>query len=437
MPQKPVPALANTQLRLAVDLTGTGTEQRSAPLSLIDGAAKPAPSSPGKPGLPKAFDVRVLLEQVQLAQNVAFDFVTIGDSFVLESNGIRQGAGQLDAALITSRIAPVLNGIGLIPAINTTHTEPFHVSKLVATLDHVSLGHGGWEPTVSTTDQEAKLFGRGPALPAPQAWSQAQDVVDVVAQLWDSWEDDAEIRDEKSGRFIDRNKLHYVDFEGVHFSVKGPSITPRPPQGHPVTVISIPPGFEITDPAAGTTPAVLAQIIELAGRFAQVVRLNVTDLDQAVALRAALKRSAVAYGRASSDILVYVNVLTFAAADQLSAQIRRDFAAESYGPDFAKGTLVFAGTPREFAVLCRHWLIAGATDGVVIQPASLNSDLRVITEQAVPVLTASKLYTPAYRGQTLRDHLGLSKPQNRFASTPATGSSNTYAPPTAALATHS
>lgn len=436
MTQNSAPALANTQLRLAVDLTGTGTERRSAKESARAAIGKSTSGTALPTTTSKAFDVRVLLEQVQLAQDAAFDFVAIGDSFVLDTNGVNPRAGQIDAALITSRIAPVLNGIGLIPAINTTHTEPFHVSKLVATLDHISNGHGGWEPTVSTTKVEAQLFGRGPALSKPAAWSQAGEVIDVVAQLWDSWEDDAEIRDERTGRFIDRNKLHYVDYEGVHFSVKGPSITPRPPQGHPITVISIPAAS--TDDASQEDTSqenanLTAQIIEIAAQHAQVVRLNVDDIEKAIVLRAALKERAVAHGRVESDILVYVNVLAIVSADHLSAQIRRDFLEESHGSAFANGAFVFAGTPRELAALGKDWLTAGATDGFVLKPASLSTDLRAITEHTVPVLTANRLFAPAYRGETLRDQLGLAKPKNRFAQNRRTDDQAPNLKPAAAL----
>ena len=201
-------------LRLAVDLTGTGATR----------IARPSPGQPlsGTQPAVKPFSVRLLLEQVQLAQNAAFDFVIIEDSFTLNTSNPQSVQGQVDAALIAARIAPVFSHIGLIPAVNTTHTEPFHVSKLIATLDHVSGGHGGWEPTVSTTEYEAKLFGRKPAQSRATVWAQAHEVIEVSKKLWDSWEDDAEIRDVPTGRFIDRDKLHYVDYEGVHFSVKGP-----------------------------------------------------------------------------------------------------------------------------------------------------------------------------------------------------------------------
>ena len=150
--------------------------------------------------------------------------------------------------LIAARVAPVTRHIGLVPTAITTHTEPFHLSKAIATLDYVSGGRAGVRVQVAGRADTAAHFGRREirqlsterlADPDVQRlvaehFDEAADYVEVLRRLWDSWEDDAEIRDVATGRFIDRDKLHYIDFEGRWFSVKGPSITPRPPQGQPV-----------------------------------------------------------------------------------------------------------------------------------------------------------------------------------------------------------
>ena len=146
--------------------------------------------------------------------------------------------------LVAARVAPLTRHIGIVPTQVVTHTEPFHASKAIATLDYVSSGRAGVRVRISHRPDEAALFGRRtipPGLlddtdPAALAdlFDEAADYVEVLRRLWDSWEDDAEIRDAATGRFVDREKLHYIDFEGAHFSVRGPSITPRPPQGQPV-----------------------------------------------------------------------------------------------------------------------------------------------------------------------------------------------------------
>jgi alkanesulfonate monooxygenase SsuD/methylene tetrahydromethanopterin reductase-like flavin-dependent oxidoreductase (luciferase family) len=109
--------------------------------------------------------------------------------------------------------------IGLIPVATVTHTEPFYVSKSIATLDYVSHGRAGWQARVSVTTHEAALFGRRNGSQIP-LFDEAVEYVDVVRRLWDSWEDDAIIRDVTTGRYVDPDELHYVDFTGKYFSVK-------------------------------------------------------------------------------------------------------------------------------------------------------------------------------------------------------------------------
>jgi alkanesulfonate monooxygenase SsuD/methylene tetrahydromethanopterin reductase-like flavin-dependent oxidoreductase (luciferase family) len=178
------------------------------------------------------------------AERATVDFVTIDDSLGIQSarwrtadDHVDQVRGRLDAVLVAARVAPTTSHVGIIPTATTTHTEPFHVSKAIATLDWVSGGRAGVQVRVSGTPVEAAQVGRRSIPGAPitaELFDEAADFVEVLRRLWDSWEDDAEIRDAATGRFIDRDKLHYIDFEGRWFSVKGPSITPRPPQGQPV-----------------------------------------------------------------------------------------------------------------------------------------------------------------------------------------------------------
>ena len=191
------------------------------------------------------------------AERGLLDLLTIEDAFGLQSaryaapdERTDQVRGRLDAALIASFLAPLTTRIGLVPTVNTTHTEPFHVASAISTLDYASHGRAGWRAQISVKAAEAALVGRR-AFPdvhprrsndderaafVGDIFDEAADAVEVVRRLWDSWEDGAEIRDQATGRFIDRDKLHYVDFEGRFFSVKGPSIVPRPPQGQPLVV---------------------------------------------------------------------------------------------------------------------------------------------------------------------------------------------------------
>ena len=194
-------------------------------------------------------------ELAQQAEHGLLDFLTIEDGLDLQSDDRFQAdsrtdrvRGRLDAVLIAARVAPATRHIGFVPTAITTHTEPFHLSKAIATLDYVSAGRAGIRVQVAARAGTAAHFGRREIPPLEldrladpdtqrliaDHFDEAADYVEVLRRLWDSWEDDAEIRDVATGRFIDRDKLHYIDFEGRWFSVKGPSITPRPPQGQPI-----------------------------------------------------------------------------------------------------------------------------------------------------------------------------------------------------------
>lgn len=147
--------------------------------------------------------------------------------------------GRLDAGLIASRISPVTEHIGLVPTVVAPLTEPFHISKAIATLDYTSRGRAGVRVRTSSSPQEFANIGRreAPALTdnagrrVPLAdlvqdlFGEVADYIEVIRRLWDSWEDDAEIRDVATGRFVDIDRLHYIDFAGANFSVRGPSIT--------------------------------------------------------------------------------------------------------------------------------------------------------------------------------------------------------------------
>lgn len=336
-------------------------------------------------GGPPRYDPDHYVGLARLAERGALDFVTLGDSFA------RPG---LDALEVLARVAPATSRIGLVPAVTTTHTEPFHVSSAVATLDWVSRGRAGWSADVSTTAAEARLFGRRPAAPAADLWREAGESADVAARLWDSWEDDAEIRDIATGRFIDRDKLHYVDFEGGTFSVRGPAIVPRPPQGRPVTVI---------DGTAGPAQ-------EAAARHADVVLIRATSPEEAARTRGDVRRRAAAYGRDPGTLRVLV-ALTVDLGD---AETAPEPGLES-GPPLAAGGTYYRGGPVDLAELITQWHRAGATDGFHLTPITPERDLERIVNGTVALLQHRSLFRTFHPGGTLREHLGLARPANRYA----------------------
>jgi len=310
------------------------------------------------------------------AERGLLDFVTFDDALTAQRRRrpeieTRWLAGRPDAVLVASRVAPVTSHIGLIPVATVTHTEPFHISKAIATLDFVSHGRAGWQVRVSGTAHEAELFGRRDVIGA-DLFDEASDAVEVVRRLWDSWEDDAIIRDVATGRFVDRDKLHYIDFAGKYFSVKGPSITPRSPQGQPAVAA-----------LAHASP-----IYEFASRSTDLVFITPQDDDS---LRTILPEVA--------GLKVYADVyVTFDG----TADPRSD-------------ALVFDGTPTELVDLLLRWQQSGI-DGVRLRPAVNATDLPVVVDEVVPLLQQAGRFRTAYTdGETLRERLGLPIAENRYA----------------------
>jgi alkanesulfonate monooxygenase SsuD/methylene tetrahydromethanopterin reductase-like flavin-dependent oxidoreductase (luciferase family)/GNAT superfamily N-acetyltransferase len=246
-------------------------------------------------------------------------FAAAGVDLAVIADDLRQappGLARVDAPTLAAFAAPLVPGIGIAPAISTTHTEPFHVSKIVQTLDHASLGRAAWQVAVSTSADEAAFFGRKPAVDDTEAWAEAEEAIEVAERLWDSWEDDAEIRDVATGRFIDRDRVHHIDFEGRFFSVRGPSIVPRSPQGRPPIVVS----------------ASSAVSLDVAARRADVIRVAPSAVAEA--------RDAVdAAGRAGLvTVLVDVAAASATLVGQTLATLRHDTGADGV-------VLVFAETP--------------------------------------------------------------------------------------------
>jgi alkanesulfonate monooxygenase SsuD/methylene tetrahydromethanopterin reductase-like flavin-dependent oxidoreductase (luciferase family) len=326
---------------------------------------------------------RYWAELAATAERGLLDFLTIDDT-LMPQNGRREQisprrlAGRADAVLVAARIAPATRHIGLIPVATVTHTEPFHVSKAIATLDYVSHGRAGWQPRVSSTAHEAALFGRRNVTEsAADLFDEATDFVEVVRRLWDSWEDDAVIRDVSTGRFVDRDRLHYIDFVGKDFSVKGPSITPRPPQGQPVVA------------ALAHAP----RIYEFAAAGADVV--FITPTDQA-AVRTIIDEVRHAGGE---HLKIYADVVVA-------------FGGDTDG--FVSDALIFTGDAPELVDLLLSWQQLGI-DGTRLRPAVNATDLPVIVDEVVPLLQRAGRFRTEYRDdETLRERLGLAAAANRY-----------------------
>ncbi|GIH62842.1 LLM class flavin-dependent oxidoreductase [Microbispora siamensis] len=357
-------------------------------------------------------------ELVAEAERGLLDFVTFEDALGLQSSHLNepdgrldQVRGRLDAVLIASRVAPLTSRIGLVPTAGTTHTEPFHVAIGIASLDHISRGRAGWRPQVYGRPDHVAHFGRRSPFP-PQDYSpdrdpvfgkhvldlfaEATDAVEVVRRLWDSWEDDAEIRDVATGRFIDRDKLHYIDFRGEWFSVKGPSITPRSPQGQPL----------VTSLAHDTLP------YEFAARSSDVVYVTPRDREDATAIVESVRAAEAAVGRTEPPLRIFADLVVF--LDAHDAAGRKARLDDLDGAELDSDAHVFTGTPEELAGLLLEWREAGL-EGFRLRPGVLPHDLAAITRGLVPALQNAGAFRTAYDTADLRGRLGLARPASRYA----------------------
>jgi alkanesulfonate monooxygenase SsuD/methylene tetrahydromethanopterin reductase-like flavin-dependent oxidoreductase (luciferase family) len=358
-------------------------------------------------------------ELAQQAERGLLDFLTIEDGLDLQSDERFQAdartdrvRGRLDAVLIAARAAPATRHIGFVPTAITTHTEPFHLSKAIATLDYVSAGRAGIRVQVGARAGTAAHFGRReiPPLPAgrrddpevkrllAEHFDEAADYVEVLRRLWDSWDDDAEIRDVATGRFIDRDKLHYIDFEGRWFSVKGPSITPRPPQGQPVV-------------AALGHASVPYRLI---ARSADVGFVTPRDATHAAAIVAEIRTAQADAGRAAETVHIFGDLVVFLDESKAAADARRQHLDEQAGTGYRSDARIFTGTAVGLADLLQEWQAAGLS-GFRLRPAGLPHDLAQITDRLVPELRRRCLFRARYEAGTLRGLLGLGRPANRYA----------------------
>jgi alkanesulfonate monooxygenase SsuD/methylene tetrahydromethanopterin reductase-like flavin-dependent oxidoreductase (luciferase family) len=361
------------------------------------------------------------LDLVEEAERGLLDFVTIEDALRLQSEGYAEPddrtdrvRGRLDAVLIAARVAPLTRHIGLVPSITVTHTEPFHIAKAIATLDYVSTGRAGVRVQVSPRRHEAAHFGRRtfpsfdiqdrdePVVRQVVAdqFDEAADYVEVVRRMWDSWEDDAEIRDAATGRFVDTDKLHYIDFEGRWFSVKGPSITPRPPQGQPVVAAL----------AHQTVP------YQLVAHSADVGFVTPRDTTHARAIVDEIRAEQAAADRATETVHVFGDLVVFLDDDAATATARKDRLDALAGAEYTSDATIFVGTAAQLADLLLDWQAAGLS-GFRLRPGALPHDLAQITGALVPELRRRRAYRDGYGSATttLRGLLGLPRPANRYA----------------------
>ncbi|TBU87909.1 nitrilotriacetate monooxygenase [Stutzerimonas kirkiae] len=395
----------------------------------------------------------------QLAERGKLDALFIADVVALWGHHLdalsrTARAEHFEPLTLLSALAAVTERIGLIATATTTYNEPYHIARKFASLDHISKGRAGWNLVTSVVADEAWNFGRDQHVDHPDRYRRAEEFHDVVKGLWDSWDDDAFLRDKASGRYFDPGKLHVLDHQGEHFSVRGPLNVARPPQGHPVLV------------QAGAS----ADGRRLAARVAEVIFVAPQDVESGQAFYRELKEQAAGFGRGADEIKILPGITPFVGRTREEARERFEelqalvdplvglrLLADTLGedidlsghdldgplPDTPPGqrgsrrdqTIALArrenlsirqlylrlaganpaiGTAEDIADLFEHWFQSYACDGFNVFFPVFPGTLESFVEQVVPELQRRGLFRREYSGRTLREHLGLKRPANRF-----------------------
>jgi FMN-dependent oxidoreductase (nitrilotriacetate monooxygenase family) len=356
---------------------------------------------------------------------------------------------------LLSALAAVTERIGLVGTSSTTYDEPYHVARRFASLDHLSGGRAGWNLVTTSNPDSALNFGLDEHVEHGERYRRAREFYDVVTGLWDSWADDAFTRDVESGIFVDPNKVHTLNHKGEHFSVRGPLNIARPVQGWPVVVQagSSEAGRQI---AAETADAVFAahSSLESGKSFYADVKGRLDKLGRPREHLKILPGAFVVVGdsldeardkRALLDTLVHydsgIASLSIALGHDVSGfdpdgplpEIPETNASKSVRQrviDAARAEqltirqlaqrlggysgLEMVGTPAMIADQMEQWLVEEGSDGFNVMFPHLPAGLDDFVDKVVPELQRRGIFRREYQGSTLRDHLGLPRPENRF-----------------------
>jgi FMN-dependent oxidoreductase (nitrilotriacetate monooxygenase family) len=391
------------------------------------------------------------------AEEGKMDLVFVADGLYITEKSIPHFLNRFEPITILSALAGVSQHIGLVGTVSTTYSEPFTVARQFGSLDMISGGRAGWNVVTSPLEGSALNYGRKEHPDHDLRYRIAEEFLDVTRGLWDSWEDDAFVRDKESGVFFDPSKMHTLNHEGEFFSVKGPLNIARSKQGHPVI-------FQAGSSEVGRN---------FAAKQADAVFTRHERIEDAVAFYQDVKRRAATFGRDPDHVLIFPGISpilgrTEEEAEQKYHQVanlvtienaldylgrffeHHDFSqypldepfpdigdlgrnsfqsttdwikqnAKKEGLTLRQVALqvatprpTFIGTPTQVADKIQSWYEAGAADGFMVS-AAIPNGLEEFVDEVIPILQARGLFRTDYESDTLRGNLGLPFPENRYA----------------------
>ncbi|GAA5236509.1 LLM class flavin-dependent oxidoreductase [Verticiella sediminum] len=304
-----------------------------------------------------------------------------------------------DALPLIGSLVARTGHLGLGASVPVAYTEPFHTARAFSVLDNLSAGRAAWLVDLRGAGRADPRHAHVAQLDAQGHYERAREYIEVAMQLWDSWEDEAVVADKAAGVYADSDRIHPIHHAGKYFTVRGPLTAVRPRQGHPVIVMD-----DMSEQGRG-----------LAAAFADVVLASCGAPGEAAALAADLRSRAAACGRTAGSPRVLATVSPIlAGSDEAAAERARQLDALA-GPD-APGLpgLRYVGTPAGLADLMAEWHAVGACDGFNVAPPVLAEDLDTLAGAVLPLLQQRGLFRTAYEGASLREHLGLARPLNRY-----------------------
>ncbi|MFC4810824.1 LLM class flavin-dependent oxidoreductase [Paenibacillus sp. GCM10023250] len=394
---------------------------------------------------------------VRKAEEGKLDLIFIADGLYINEKSIPHFLNRFEPLTLLSALASASTNIGLVATLSTSYSEPFTVARQFASLDMLSGGRAGWNIVTSPLEGSALNYGKKEHPEHDLRYRIATEYLQVTRGLWDSWEDDAFVRDKASGAFFDPAKVHPLNHEGEFFSVKGPLNIARSKQGQPVI-------FQAGASEVGKN---------YAAKEADAIFTGHETIEDAIAFYQDVKSRAVAFGRSADEVLVFPGIGPIVGATEEDAERKyqevaslvtietalnylgrffehHDFTqypldepfpelgelgrnsfrsatdkikkdAKERGLTLRQAALqaatprsTFIGTPERVADLIEEWFVRGAADGFMLAEAVPNG-LSDFVDLVVPILQRRGLFRTAYESDTLRGNLGLPIPENRYA----------------------
>ena len=404
-------------------------------------------------------DIKYLVGLSKKAEGGLFDSIFLADQLAYQGGGAQIG---LEPVTALSALSVSTDQIGLIGTASTTYTEPFNLVRQFASLDHISKGRIGWNIVTSWSAPAAKNFGYDTQISHDDRYARADEFMEVAKGLWDSWSDDAVTNDKHSGKYIRDGSIRSIDYKGQYYKVSGPLNISRGPQGRPVLV------------QAGSSDK--GRIF--ASEHAEAVFTAHMQKETAKAFYSDLKSLVKATGRDPNQCLILPGLSPVIAETEKEAQRYSEdlneltntieglnrLSSRFGGADFnhlpldvplsredfpdpstvesarsrtevilgvvekdkltlrellskmagARGHYVVAGTPEKIADLIFDWFTDGVADGINLMPPVLPKMLDIFIDQVVPILQRKGIFRTEYKGDTLRSHYGLNRPENLF-----------------------